>query len=314
MSSGRIVAVGEILAEFVSETTGCGHARIGRYRGPFPSGAPAIFIDQAARCGVRAAMVGTVGADGFGDLILERLGRDGVDCAGIARDPARPTGVAFVSYEADGARSFVFLIEQSAAIAVGEVPDAALGEGAVMHVSGSSLGIASIRQRTLSALRRHRAAGGAVSVDPNVRRELMAEAEAREALEEVVAGAEYFLPSLEDIAVLHPGMRVEAVVDAALARGARVVAVKRGAGGALVASAEGRVDLPGHAVEVADPTGAGDCFCGTLVAQIVAGVDLELAARRANAAGAMSVRHVGPMEGNSGLEEIDAFLAGRAAR
>ena len=78
MSSARVVAMGEILAEFVAErgagpgtgAPGGGHARTGLYRGPFPSGAPPIFAEQAARCGARAAMVGGVGGDGFGRLAL----------------------------------------------------------------------------------------------------------------------------------------------------------------------------------------------------------------------------------------------------
>lgn len=81
-----------------------------------------------------------------------------------------------------------------------------------------------------------------------------------------MAAACILLPSLEDLEALHPGLPVEAAVARMLEEGARVVAVKRGPGGALVASQDAWVDLPGHAVEVANPTGARDCFCGTLVA------------------------------------------------
>lgn len=311
MESPRVTALGEILAEFVAEEPGGGHARTGRYQGPFPSGAPAIFIEQAARCGARAAMAGGVGADGFGRLVLERLRARGVDVSGVRVDPARPTGVAFVAYEASGAREFVFLVEGSAATEMGAPGAEWLGAGAVLHLSGSSLGIPAIRARAMATLRAHRAAGGEVSLDPNLRPELTGEPAAQAALSEAMAAASLLLPSLEDLEGLHPGLPVEAAVTRMLEAGARVVAVKRGAAGALVASRDAWVDLPGHAVEVADPTGAGDCFGGTLVAQIAQGVDLALAARRANAAGALSVRRAGPMEGNSDLAEIDAFLAER---
>jgi fructokinase len=68
------------------------------------------------------------------------------------------------------------------------------------------------------------------------------------------------------------------------------------------------VDLPGHAVTEVDPTGAGDCFCGVLVGLLAAGHDLREAARLANAAGALSVTHRGPMEGARPLAEIRHFL------
>lgn len=304
--------MGELLAEFVAEGLGGGHARPGAYRGPFPSGAPAIFIDQVARCGAPAALVGAVGADGFGRVILDRLRADGVDCGDVRVDPGRATGTAFVAYREDGGRDFVFHIAGSAAA---EVParGGAAAAGDILHVSGSSLGHPLIRERVMAEAEAVKAAGGRLSLDPNVRRELFADPGAEAALRRLVAMADVLLPSLEDLELLWPGFAPEAAVDSMLAGHARVVAVKRGAGGALVADADHVFDLPGHAVEVVDPTGAGDGFCGTLVAGIALGEPLELSARRANAAGALSVRHLGPMEGNPLLAEIDAFLAERGA-
>ena len=303
--------MGELLAEFVAEGLGGGHARPGTYRGPFPSGAPAIFIDQVARCGAPAAMVGAVGADGFGRVILDRLRADGVDCEGVRVDPARPTGTAFVAYREDGGRDFVFHLAGSAAAEVPARGAATADE--ILHVSGSSLGHPLIRERVLAEAEAVKGAGGRLSLDPNVRRELVADPGAEEALRQLVALADILLPSLEDVEILWPGKSPLAAVEAMLAGGAQIAAVKRGAGGALVADADHLFDLPGHAVEVVDPTGAGDCFCGTLVAGIAKGEPLELSARRANAAGALSVRHLGPMEGNPLLAEIDAVLAERGA-
>lgn len=52
MSQPEIIAtVGEILVEFVSHRRNCALERISDYSGPYPSGAPAIFLDQAAGWG-----------------------------------------------------------------------------------------------------------------------------------------------------------------------------------------------------------------------------------------------------------------------
>ena len=56
-----IASIGELLVEFVCADKGGRHRRLGTYSGPYPSGAPGIFIDQAARCGGRAIFVGAVG-------------------------------------------------------------------------------------------------------------------------------------------------------------------------------------------------------------------------------------------------------------
>ena len=60
------------------------------------------------------------------------------------------------------------------------------------------------------------------------------------------------------------------------------------------------------------PTGAGDCFGGTFVACLALGVPVERALRLANAAGALAVGKKGPMEGNSTMAELEAFLARQA--
>ena len=79
-----IATIGEILVEFVSHTKDCALERIGDYSGPYPSGAPAIFIDQAALMGARTCMYGGVGNDGFGRVVLKRLAADGVGTKGIS--------------------------------------------------------------------------------------------------------------------------------------------------------------------------------------------------------------------------------------
>jgi len=75
-----------------------------------------------------------------------------------------------------------------------------------------------------------------------------------------------------------------------------------------------RIDIAGHRVEEIDPTGAGDCFCGTFIALLSQGASLSDAGQLANAAGAIAVTRRGPMEGNSGPSEIAAFLESPAAK
>ena len=87
--------------------------------------------------------------------------------------------------------------------------------------------------------------------------------------------------------------------------------LKRGDKGAEGLSRGGEhVDIKAHAVEVRDPTGAGDCFCATFVSLIASGTfSFRQAMERANAAGALAVTRVGPMEGNSNLAAVEALLA-----
>ncbi|MDO5091604.1 MAG: PfkB family carbohydrate kinase, partial [Cardiobacteriaceae bacterium] len=104
----KILTIGEILAEIVATEKGDGFLQPQPLIGPFPSGAPAIFIDQVGKLGVPCAILSRVGDDDFGALNIQRLQQDGVDTSGIAIAKGEATGSAFVRYREDGSRRFVF--------------------------------------------------------------------------------------------------------------------------------------------------------------------------------------------------------------
>ena len=92
----KILTIGEILVEIIATEKGDGFRQATPLIGPYPSGAPAIFIDQVGKLGQAAAMISRVGNDDFGHVNLDRLKADGVDISGIAVDPLGTTGSAFV--------------------------------------------------------------------------------------------------------------------------------------------------------------------------------------------------------------------------
>ena len=76
-----IICLGELLAELLRTEVNMPHGKIGLYKGPFPSGAPAIFIDCAARMSkslkFSTGYIGVIGDDEFGGIIVEMLGAKG---------------------------------------------------------------------------------------------------------------------------------------------------------------------------------------------------------------------------------------------
>ena len=308
-----VVAIGEILVEIMATRTGQTFREPGLLTGPYPSGAPAIFADQAARVGASTAMVGCVGEDDFGTLNIERLARSGADVRAIRRVPGATTGIAFVTYREDGGRDFIFTVASSAAAHLGpEQLEPGLFAGCrYFHVMGSSLFNASVAAAVRRGVELAKAAGARVSFDPNVRKELLALPGVEETIAAVLAVSDLVLPSEADLAHLFPGRSEDEAARALLDAGRSMVLVKRGAAGCVYYGAEGRIEVPAFPVEEVDPTGAGDCFGGTFVACLTLGVPVPRALRLANAAGALAVGKKGPMEGNSTVAEIEAFLAAR---
>src|SRR5262245_33787848 len=106
----QVVAIGEILVEIMATKVGQSFLEPGLFAGPYPSGAPAIFADQAARVGASTALISCVGPDAFGTLNINRLRASGVDIAAIREVADTTTGSAFVTYRQDGGRDFIFNI------------------------------------------------------------------------------------------------------------------------------------------------------------------------------------------------------------
>jgi sugar/nucleoside kinase (ribokinase family) len=310
-----IGSAGELLVEFVARDRNGRHRRPTCYAGPFPSGAPGIFIDQAAKVGATALFAGAVGDDAFGHVLLDRFAADGVSTDLIATIPGVPTGSAFVSYNDDASRDFVFNIAHSAASRLADPATIATKMCAagidLFHVSGSTLGDPAMAATVLALCEALATSDVALSFDPNIRKELASDPAYRRTVDSLIARCRYFLPSEEDVAVLFPGEEFQPMATRLLDRGAEIVVLKRGNKGSLGVDRSGEpIEMPAFPATVVDPTGAGDCFCATLVTLLAGGMGFAEALSHANAAGALAVGRVGPMEGNSTLDEIEALLNG----
>ncbi|MCP9231796.1 sugar kinase [Mesorhizobium sp. LMG 17147] len=309
----KVVTIGEIVVEIMATTIGDGFLEPISLMGPFPSGAPAIFIDQVARMGQPCGIVSFVGDDDFGRTNLNRLRQDGVDCSAIGVDPDRPTGSAFVRYRDDGSRDFVFNIRHSAcaSIAITAEAKALLAEADHLHVMGSSLGsggtVTAIRE-SISTIKQR---GGTVSFDPNIRKEMLGLSGMREALEYVFSETDLFLPSGDELYLFCNAATEKDALLQILSCGVTAVVIKRGAAGSSFFDAEGYVSMSGFEAEEVDPTGAGDCFGGALVTCWLRGMAPRDALAIANAAGALAVGKRGPMEGAATWDEIEQFLLTR---
>jgi sugar/nucleoside kinase (ribokinase family) len=308
---GPTITVGEILVEIMATERGAGFLEPVTLTGPYPSGAPAIFIDQVAKFGGEAGIVAAVGRDDFGTVNLKRLERDGVDVSAIALSEGLPTGTAFVRYRPDGGRDFVFNIARSAAgdLSLTDAARVLIGRAGHLHVMGSALTIPAAWPIIEHALEAIRARGGSVSFDPNLRKELMAgSGDIAGRFAKVIAATDLFLPSEDEVFLASPGTDPVAAAERIVKGGVREVVLKQGARGATRFSAEGRESVPSYKVDEIDPTGAGDCFGATYVTALRLGHAPVEALKYANAAGALNVTRRGPMEGTSTRAELDAFL------
>jgi sugar/nucleoside kinase (ribokinase family) len=306
-----LLTVGEALVEVMRTDINQPLNRPGPFIGPYPSGAPFIFAVQAARLGLHCAAIGAVGRDAFGDCLLDQLAEDGVNHDGVQRVTGKTTGVAFVAYNADGSRNFVFSLGAGAELAP-EMLDPRHFEGLrCLHLMGSTLSISPQALATgRAALELAQQAGAKFSFDPNLRPELLAPAQARTAFAPFIAAADLLMPTAEEVLSLTGTTSLAAGVSALLQQNPkRLIVVTQGADGCLVYDETGVEPVAGFSVEEVDPTGAGDCFDAGFLAGWLAGKGPIEAARLANACGALAVTKQGPMAGAETYERVQTFMA-----
>ena len=305
----QIVVIGEILVEIVADTIGDGFLEPIALTGPYPSGAPAIFIDQAARVGQPAAIVSGVGDDDFGRVNLNRLIADGVDVSAVRIDRDRPTGSAFVRYRKTGSRDFVYNIRHSACgtfVATKEAR-AVLSAADHFHVMGSSFASPDFRDANLETVRAVKARGGTVSFDPNLRKEILGAPGVEAAMTEMLGLTDLFLPSDDELTLLTRSKEPRLAIAELLGCGIAAIVHKQGARGVAYHDAKRDAFVPAFKVKEIDPTGAGDCFGGAFASFWLRGMDIVEALTLAAAAGALAVTHRGPMEGAFDLETLRRF-------
>jgi sugar/nucleoside kinase (ribokinase family) len=306
----RIMTIGEILVEIMATERSQSFRAPGTLVGPFPSGAPAIFIDQVGRLGRSAGIIGCVGDDDFGGLNIDRLRRDGVDTSAITVLPDAVTGSAFVTYTATGERHFIFNIANSASgrLSASLVTEQVLADCTWFHVMGSSLFSPEIREAVHKAIVMVKSQGGVISFDPNIRPEILRNKGMREALRSVLEQTDVFLPSGDEVTLLVDARTEAEAIEPLLALGIREIVVKHGSAGCTYYDRSSRLNVPAFAVQEVDPTGAGDCFSATYAACREAGKAVDQALRYACASGAIAVTRKGPMEGTASFAELETLI------
>jgi len=311
-SGSDVIALGEILVEIMRTQKDVPHTQVGEYSGPYPSGAPAIFIDALARLGVKCGFIGVVGDDDFGRLLIDRLRNDGVDTGYIKVKNGFTTGTTFVMYYSSGSRKFIFHLRHAAAgqLSPADLDPSYISKAKLVHVMGSSLAVnESSRDACYEAVRIVKKAGGTVTFDPNLRPELLSIEEIQRLCTPIMRVCDVVLPSGTEAEALTGLKDPVKSAKALLKAGPKIAVIKLGSEGATIATKHEIVREPAFEIVEVDPTGAGDVYDGAFVVGMLEGWPLKRTARFASAAGAIKVTKFGPMEGPESRREVEQFAS-----
>ncbi|WPW31066.1 sugar kinase [Streptomyces atratus] len=264
-TTAEVVCLGESMVTFLPSQPGrlADVPSFGRGIG----GAESNVACALAAAGHRAAWVSRVGADGFGDHLVEAVAGYGVDTCAVQRDPVRPTGIYFrtATDRATDVHEVAYYRAGSAASAMSpdNVPYEALFAGRVLHLSGITAALSAGCLALLHDLTAPRPGRPLISFDVNHRPGLWRDADAApEVLLDLARRSDLVFVG-EDEAEEAWGVKGAEAIRAALPEPG-VLVVKRGSDGATVFSGAGEADdvtaVPALRVDVVAPVGAGDAF------------------------------------------------------
>ena len=271
----EIVIMGELLVEIMRPKEDIPLYESDYFRGPFPSGAPGIFISTAARLGHSTAIISGVGNDDFGENILRRLKHDGVDVSRVIVPEDGHTGIAFVTYFADGERKFLFYMDNSPCIkAKAPVDMSGFEDTKFMHIMGCSLmADVNFAREIIKMMKMMKSHGVKISFDPNVRLEMMKDKAVLDMLQEVFMSSSILMPGVSEIKMFTGKDDLdEAIASVFKNPSLEVLVLKNGSKGSKIYTRNGlEVEQPIYKVIQEDATGAGDSYDAAFICGIAEG-------------------------------------------
>lgn len=266
-------------------------ASVVTYAGGGPAATAAV---SAARLGQRTAFCGVVGADEEGERIVATLRGEGVDTSGVAVLPAVRSGA-----------SLVVVASASATRAISNRPlqpadPFSSGPGRELLTSSTWIHVDHLGWHPLKA----------TQARATLHRMPLVSYDGGHSLTGFTcAELDLYAPTLEALRCRYGDQPPAELLWAARREGAGLVVASHGADGCHLLDLDGHYQhVPGFEVDVVSTLGAGDVFHGALLAGLAADRPPAEAARRANAAAALSCR---ALDGRSAIPttpELDAYL------
>ncbi|SFP85059.1 ribokinase [Amycolatopsis arida] len=263
--TAEVLVVGSANADLVvaaDRRPGGGETVLGGDTRVLPGGKGANTAVAAARLGADVALVGAVGDDPHGRLLLDSLRSAGVRTE-LVRTVDRPTGAAYITVTPDGENSILVSPGANAALRPADIDPA----GAKVVAVSMEVPLPTVEHAVTAAA----AAGARVVLNLSPVTEL---AVTTLTTPTTLAGVDLLLVNEHEAALLL-GAEDPANIDPAglLDRGPRSAVVTLGARGALLVTEDGPLEVPAPRVEAVDTTGAGDAFAGALATALATALD-----------------------------------------
>lgn len=272
----------------------------------YTGGCAASAAIDMAKIGLRVALVGKIGNDGFGRFMKESIRNSGVCTDGLIIKEDGATAASLVIVTPDGERSFIHCMGENATLVESDIDYTVIKEAKIVFVAGIMLMTRFDGEECAKFLKKCKDLGKVTALDTA----WDSTGRWMRVIKECLPYLDYFMPSYEEAAELSGETQPELMADLFLSLGARTVVIKLGKDGCIIKTIDGQThQIPTYGnIKAVDTTGAGDAFCAGFLTALTRGKSLLECGKFANAVGTHCVMEKGASTGIKSEEDILRFM------
>jgi ribokinase len=298
----KILVVGSLNMDLVTElnrTPKVGETTIGGNIVKIPGGKGANQCAAMARLGADVAMIGRVGKDEYGDILIDTLKEFGAKTDGIKKDEKVDTGLAFIMVNADGDNSIVVIPGANFSL-VKEDISRDMVEECDFVVAQFETPLEIVKE----VFRVSKELGKKNVLNP---------APAKEIDDEMISLVDILVPNETELEIL-TAIKIDGMDDidrgakALLDKGVEEVIVTLGKDGSKYYSKDKTIKVDGKVVKAVDTTAAGDSYIGGLIYSLSKGMEIEEAMNYATMVSALTVTKKGAQSSLPSAKEIKDYF------
>ncbi len=302
----KIVVLGSInmdLVTFCERSPRGGETLFGKEFRQIPGGKGANQAVAMGKLGADVIMLGKVGTEGMGEILLKSMEKDGVKTDRIEKSSVT-TGIAKIIVEENGQNRILVVPGAN-----GDVDNTYI-ERNIETIKNSDILVCQLEipiESVKYAFGKAKEMGKITVLNP---------APAAHLDEEIIKNSDYIIPNETELEII-TGIKtdtLEGVKEAAaslLQKGVKGLLITLGSKGSLYIDRDREIMTPAYKVKAIDTTAAGDSFIGGFVKGISQGMEIGQAIELGTKVAAISVTRVGAQTSLPTQEEVKNFRGER---